>query len=170
MKGLNRYLGKENIQMSNKPKERCIRSVSFNVIKSLEKAGPILDSSAPPEPGQAHPREADPGPRRGYQALCPGGLDCSLSCLMLGEGPVPASGVHPHPANSTPAHTPPRDSVWEDLAATLCGWSDPRPLPQHSFSSPFPAQESSFSPFTSHGAHKAGQGKTLGGRDCSCQN
>lgn len=106
MKGLNRYLGKENIQMSNKPKERCIRSVSFNVIKSLQKAGPILDSSAPPEPGQAHPREADPGPRRGYQALCLGGLDCSLSCLMLGDGPVLASGVHPYPANSIPPPNP----------------------------------------------------------------
>ena len=96
--------------MSNKPKERCIRSVSFNVIKSLQKAGPILDSSAPPEPGQAHPREADPGPRRGYQALCLGGLDCSLSCLMLGDGPVLASGVHPYPANSIPPQ-PRRETV-----------------------------------------------------------
>ena len=130
--GLNRYLSKENIQMSNKPKKRCITSVYFNVIKSLQKTGPTLDNSTSPELGQAHSREADPGPRCGHQALCPGGLDCSLSCLMLEEEPVPVSGVHPHPANSAPL----RYSVWEDLAVTPGAWSDPRALPQYSSSSP----------------------------------
>ena len=57
---------------------------------------------------------------------------------------------------------PLRDSMGEDLAVTPCVWSDPRPLPQHSSSSPLPALESNFSPSTSHGAHKVGQGRDPG--------
>ena len=50
-------------------------------------------------------------------------------CWEMGQcWPLVSTLTPPIPS---PPPTPTRDSVWEDLAATLCGWSDPRPLPQH---------------------------------------
>ena len=139
---------------------------SFNVIKSPQNTGPILDNSSPPELGQAHPREADPGPRCGYQALCLGGLDCSLSCLMLGEEPEPASGVHPHPTNSHLWET-----VWGRiwLSLPVCGLT-----PGLSPSTVLPLPSQPWNPTSHHplpmGLTRWDRAETLGGRACSCQN
>ncbi|XP_036881711.1 serine/threonine-protein phosphatase 2A 65 kDa regulatory subunit A alpha isoform isoform X1 [Manis javanica] len=72
------------------------RPLQCGQVPAEDRAHPGQQHAA--ERGQAHPGEADPGPGRGRQVLCPGGPDCSVSRLMLDKEQLPVSGVHLPPS------------------------------------------------------------------------
>lgn len=100
----------------------------------------------------------------GSEAYC-SCFPSSLSCLMLEEEALPASGVHPP--------TPTVTSLREVVGANDCrsrAWSDPRPLPQHGLVSPLCSLGRLLCPPPAGlGQYKLGQDSSLKRRSgCSC--
>ena len=141
-----------------------VANVRFNVAKSLQKIGSILDNSTlqtevkPILEKLTQDRDVDVKffAQEALTVLCLG----PVSRMMLEEEPTPASGIHSSPPS------PPSPSLGETvpLAVPPCACSDPRPLPQHG-SCPQPGNPTSHRPLPrGWGCPRYDRAETLGGR------